>query len=87
MNACATLHPAGRFFVCRALDVVAVKGKDLAIRVYELVAHVETASPDQVGYGPNRKAGLFWIGVVFSVTLTCHCPTLLLSCCLHGLFL
>jgi hypothetical protein len=51
-----------RFFVCRALDVVAVKGKDLAIRVYELVAHVETASPDQVGYGPKKRWGGDYFG-------------------------
>ena len=36
------------WFVTRPLDVVAVKGKETALKVYELISHVDTAAQDQV---------------------------------------
>ncbi|KJE88456.1 hypothetical protein, variant [Capsaspora owczarzaki ATCC 30864] len=42
------------FFVCRPLDLVAVKGKALPVVVYELICHVAEATSDQI-----TKAKLF----------------------------
>eukprot|EP01134_Creolimax_fragrantissima_P002146 CFRG2146T1 len=38
----------GGWFITRPLDVVAVKGKERAVKVYELVSHVDIATQDEM---------------------------------------